>query len=109
MPKILTVNATPEPIAIDPAKTAVIVVDMQNDFGSKGGMFDRAGIDISGIQRAVAPTAMVLAGCAVGAALKRAGSIRCPLSKRSNDAYGWQTPGGTDLLQPRAGLVSTSL
>ena len=61
MPKILTVNATPEPIAIDPAKTAVIVVDMQNDFGSKGGMFDRAGIDISGIQRAVGPTAMVLA------------------------------------------------
>ena len=34
---------------------------MQNDFGSKGGMFDRAGIDISGIQRAVGPTARVLA------------------------------------------------
>jgi ureidoacrylate peracid hydrolase len=41
--------------------TAVIVVDMQNDFGSKGGMFDRAGIDISGIQEAVGPTAKVLA------------------------------------------------
>jgi ureidoacrylate peracid hydrolase len=39
----------------------VIVVDMQNDFGSKGGMFDRAGIDILMIQRAVAPTARVLA------------------------------------------------
>src|SRR5262249_12212943 len=34
---------------------------MQNDFGSKGGMFDRAGIDISGIQEAVGPTATVLA------------------------------------------------
>ena len=34
---------------------------MQNDFGSKGGMFDRAGIDISGIQKAVGPTAKVLA------------------------------------------------
>jgi nicotinamidase-related amidase len=34
----------------------VIVVDMQNDFGSRGGMFHRAGIDISMIQRAVAPT-----------------------------------------------------
>jgi ureidoacrylate peracid hydrolase len=33
---------------------------MQNDFGSKGGMFDRAGIDISGIQKAVAPTARAL-------------------------------------------------
>jgi ureidoacrylate peracid hydrolase len=39
----------------------VIVVDMQNDFGAKGGMFDRAGIDISGIQKAVGPTAKVLA------------------------------------------------
>ena len=39
----------------------MIVVDMQNDFGSKGGMFVRAGIDISGIQKAVEPTAKVLA------------------------------------------------
>jgi ureidoacrylate peracid hydrolase len=38
----------------------VIVVDMQNDFGTKGGMFERAGIDISGIQRAVYPTSNVL-------------------------------------------------
>ena len=45
----------------DPATTAEIVVDMQNDFGSKGGMFDRAGIGISGIQEAVGPTAKVLA------------------------------------------------
>lgn len=53
-------DAKPGSISIDRAKTAVIVVDMQNDFGSKGGMFDRAGIDISGIQKAVAPTARVL-------------------------------------------------
>ena len=58
---IARIDAKPEPITIDTAKTAVIVVDMQNDFGSKGGMFDRAGIDISIIQRAVAPTALVLA------------------------------------------------
>jgi ureidoacrylate peracid hydrolase len=32
---------------------------MQNDFGAKGGMFDRAGIDISMIQQAVGPTATV--------------------------------------------------
>lgn len=54
-------EAKPEPVTLDPAKTAVIVVDMQNDFGAKGGMFDRAGIDISGIQNAVGPTANVLA------------------------------------------------
>ena len=56
----VTIAAKPQPIAIDTATTAVIVVDMQNDFGSKGGMFERAGIDISGIQKAVAPTARVL-------------------------------------------------
>jgi len=59
--RIIRVGANPEPIAIDTTKTAVIVVDMQNDFGSKGGMFDRAGIDISGIQKVVDPTARVLA------------------------------------------------
>jgi ureidoacrylate peracid hydrolase len=57
----ITVEAKPSPVEIDIAKAAVIVVDMQNDFGAKGGMFDRAGIDISGMQRAIAPTASVLA------------------------------------------------
>jgi len=59
--RMVTFDAKPAPIAIDSAKTAVIVVDMQNDFGTKGGMFDRIGIDISMIQRAVGPTAKVLA------------------------------------------------
>jgi len=53
-------EATPAPIELDPTRTAVIVVDMQNDFGARGGMFDLAGIDITGIQKAVAPTARVL-------------------------------------------------
>src|SRR5947209_1483415 len=59
--EIVTLDAKPEPIAIDPAQAAVIVVDMENDFVSKGGMFDRAGADISGAQKAIAPTAKVLA------------------------------------------------
>jgi ureidoacrylate peracid hydrolase len=56
----ISLPARPSPIEIDVASTAIIVVDMQNDFGSKGGMFDRAGINISMIQKAVAPTARVL-------------------------------------------------
>ena len=59
--EMVTLNAKPEPIAINPARTAVIVVDMENDFVAKGGMFDRAGADISGAQKAIAPTAKVLA------------------------------------------------
>lgn len=57
----IVLDAKPEPIMLDTEKTAVLVVDMQNDFGSTGGMFERAGIDISMIQRAVAPTARVIA------------------------------------------------
>jgi ureidoacrylate peracid hydrolase len=59
--RVVRLNAKPEPIEIDTASTAVIVVDMENDFGAKGGMFDRAGIDISGIQKVIGPTAKVLA------------------------------------------------
>ena len=57
----ITIDAKPEPVAINPKSTAVIVVDMENDFVSKGGMFDRAGSDISGAQQAIAPTAKVRA------------------------------------------------
>src|ERR1700737_2168774 len=59
--RTVTLAAKPRPINLDLAKTVVMVVDMQNDFGSKGGMFDRAGLDISIIQRAVPPTTKVLA------------------------------------------------
>jgi len=59
--RLVTLEAKPAPVKMDLAKTAVIVIDMENDFGAKGGMFDRAGIDISMIQKAVAPTANVLA------------------------------------------------
>jgi len=58
---IATIEGKPQPITIEIPKTAVIVVDMQNDFGSKGGMFDRAGLDISMIQSTVPPTSRVLA------------------------------------------------
>jgi ureidoacrylate peracid hydrolase len=59
--RLVTIEARPYPVRFDTTKTAAIVVDMQNDFGSKGGMFDLAGIDIAGIQRAIEPTAQVLA------------------------------------------------
>ena len=58
--RMVNIDAKPAPVGFDTAKTAVIVVDMENDFGSKGGMFDLAGIDISMIQKAVAATAKVL-------------------------------------------------
>jgi ureidoacrylate peracid hydrolase len=56
----VTISAAPEPIDIDLVRAAVIVVDMQNDFCSKGGMFDRAGVDISTVQKAIGPIQKVL-------------------------------------------------
>ncbi|MFQ5911793.1 MAG: cysteine hydrolase family protein [Nitrospinota bacterium] len=40
--------ARPEAVTIDLEKTALIVVDIQNAFAKKGGMFDLAEFDISG-------------------------------------------------------------
>lgn len=57
---MLRLDARPEPLDLDPRRVAVIVIDAQNDFASPGGMFDRAGIDISGIAAAAHATGPVL-------------------------------------------------
>ena len=45
---MLRLKAKPEPLELALDQTAIVVVDMQNAFASKGGMFDLAGFDISG-------------------------------------------------------------
>jgi ureidoacrylate peracid hydrolase len=55
------IRARPDPLDLDLDRTALIVVDMQNDFGAPGGMFDRAGIDIAPIRAIVPRIAAVLA------------------------------------------------
>lgn len=49
----LSIEARPEAFAADPRRMAVIVVDMQNGFATKGGYLDRAGFDISGARDTV--------------------------------------------------------
>ena len=56
----LEIAARPSVLQVSTDRTAVVVVDMQNDFASPGGMFHRAGIDVRGIQAIVAPTARLL-------------------------------------------------
>lgn len=58
--RIVTIQAKPHALPIDVASSVVVVIDMQNDFGTEGGMFHRSGIDISMIQRAIGPTRKVL-------------------------------------------------
>ncbi len=48
-------QAEPEPLEIDLQKTAVIVIDMQNTFVNKGGLFDLRGYDLSRAQRVIEP------------------------------------------------------
>ncbi len=56
----VSIPARPETVTLDPARTAVIVVDMQNEFAAVGGAFERAGIDISTIRAAIKPTRNVI-------------------------------------------------
>lgn len=55
------VASRPAALDLDLARTAILVVDMQNDFGSEGGMFHRAGVDIAPIKAIVPAIAKVLA------------------------------------------------
>jgi ureidoacrylate peracid hydrolase len=56
----ILIQADPEPIRIDILKTAVIVVDMQNAFLSKGGYFDRVGYDLSAAQNIIDPSKKII-------------------------------------------------
>lgn len=51
----LTIEAEPEPIALDIFKTAVVVVDMQNAFAKKGGYLDLAGHETSATRKIIEP------------------------------------------------------
>ena len=59
-PRIIKFDPAPAKIDFDSARTAVVVVDMQNDFCSPGGLLDRLGMDLSEVQRTIGPTARVL-------------------------------------------------
>lgn len=47
--------------AIDPAKTALMIIDMQTDFCGKGGYVERMGYDLSLTARAIEPIKRLLA------------------------------------------------
>jgi ureidoacrylate peracid hydrolase len=57
----VTIDSRPRPFSVDPRETAVIAVDMQNDFGAEGGMFAAKGLPIEAARATIAPTSRVLA------------------------------------------------
>ena len=54
------VVAEPEPIELDWAATALLIIDMQRDFMEPGGFGETLGNDVSRLARAVKPIAAVL-------------------------------------------------
>lgn len=49
----MKLSAKPEPVEVDFAHSAIVVVDMQNAFVNKGGTLDLAGVDLSDAARVV--------------------------------------------------------
>jgi len=49
------IETEPEPIDVDLRRSAIVIVDMQNAFVAKGGMFDLRGVDVIAIQKAIGP------------------------------------------------------
>src|SRR5258706_472260 len=56
------IHAEPQPISVDPARTAVIIIDMQRDFLEPGGFGETLGNDVSLLLSAVGPCKALLAG-----------------------------------------------
>ncbi|HEY0953616.1 MAG TPA: isochorismatase family cysteine hydrolase [Roseateles sp.] len=60
MPVII--DAAPEPVAVDPARTALVLIDMQRDFIEPDGFGASLGNDVSLLRAAIAPCQALLAG-----------------------------------------------
>jgi len=57
---VVTIDAQPQPIKIDCARTAVIIIDMQRDFLEPGGFGESLGNDVSLLAAAVEPCRLLL-------------------------------------------------
>jgi ureidoacrylate peracid hydrolase len=95
--RLVEVPAEPAPIGLDLDRTALLVVDMQNAFGSSGGMLDLAGVDIGPAREAIANAQLVCS------AVRRAGLpvIYLTMGYRADQS----TAGGPDSPNPQKELA----
>lgn len=59
----LRFEAEPQSVTIDASKTALLIVDMQNDFCAEGGWLHSRGIDITPNRAPIAPLKAMIAAC----------------------------------------------
>lgn len=60
-PRRTELPALPQALTIDMTRTAVVVIDMQNDFCHEDGWLANLGVDVSGPRAAIAPCAALIA------------------------------------------------
>jgi biuret amidohydrolase len=61
MPSV-SIDASPAPISVDPARLALVIIDMQRDFLEAGGFGEALGNDVSRLRRIVPTCAALLTG-----------------------------------------------
>ena len=54
-PRPVSIAAQPQNLTFDLARSAMIVIDMQNDFCAKGGWLDHIGVDVTPARAPIAP------------------------------------------------------
>lgn len=59
-PRVVRFAAQPQNVTVDLAKSAVVVIDMQNDFCCKGGWLDSIGVDVTPLQQPIGPLSALL-------------------------------------------------
>src|SRR4051794_29278404 len=57
---MIPIEADPYEFAFDPARAALVIIDMQRDFLEPGGFGEALGNDVSLLRRTIAPTCLVL-------------------------------------------------
>ena len=107
MSNCITIEAMPDKIEVDIARTVVIVVDMQNAFLTKGGYFDLMGFDISAAEKIIKPCKDIIS-VARGKGI-RVIYLQMGYSSDFSDSGGLQSPGwrksrGLALVQQRPEL-----
>ncbi|NEJ82850.1 isochorismatase family protein, partial [Rhizobium leguminosarum] len=60
LPRVVTIDAEPQGVTIDLARTAIVVIDMQNDFCAKDGWVDHIGGNYEADRAAIAPLQKLL-------------------------------------------------
>ena len=60
--RIVHIPATPAAFALEKARAALLIIDMQRDFLEPGGFGEALGNDVSHLRRAIAPNMALMEG-----------------------------------------------